>query len=69
MPPVLMQLMRHRDLNTTMVFYVGRDLADAADQPMMDRTLPMSVTFVCKDLESLRRREVRHSDATVEHND
>jgi hypothetical protein len=32
MPPVLMQLMRHRDLKTTMVFYVGRDLADAADQ-------------------------------------
>ena len=32
MPPVLMQLMCHKDLKTTMVFYVGRDLQDAAEQ-------------------------------------
>ena len=32
MPPVLMQLMRHQDITTTMAFYVGRDIADAAEQ-------------------------------------
>ena len=32
MPPVLMQLMRHQDIKTTMAFYVGRDIADAAEQ-------------------------------------
>lgn len=30
--PVLMQLMRHQDIKTTMRFYVGRDIQDAAEQ-------------------------------------
>ncbi len=30
--PVLMQMMRHSDIKTTMQFYVGRDVQDAADQ-------------------------------------
>ena len=32
MPPTLMQIMRHRDIKTTMQYYVGRSIQDAADQ-------------------------------------
>jgi integrase len=32
MPPVLMQLMRHQDIKTTMQYYIGKNVQDASDQ-------------------------------------
>lgn len=48
LPPVLMELMRHDQISTTMVFYVGRN-AQVAAEAAWDAMLPSTDTFANTD--------------------